>query len=144
MALLEIEDLQTHFRTQDGVNRAVDGISFHVNEGETLAVVGESGCGKSVTAMSILRLVPEPPAKIAGSIRFQGTDLLPPGVDGGRRQHHRHEESDHENARTNRRQIGPVVGQQHHGAEQDTADRRHLVSTVHRGAVGRDHRGHHH
>jgi peptide/nickel transport system ATP-binding protein len=76
MALLEIEQLQTHFRTQDGVNRAVDGISFHVNEGETLAVVGESVCGKSVTAMSILRLVPEPPAKIAGSIRFQGKDLL--------------------------------------------------------------------
>ena len=76
MALLEIENLQTHFRTRDGVNRAVDGISFHVNEGETLAVVGESGCGKSVTAMSILRLVPEPPAKIAGSIRFQGAELL--------------------------------------------------------------------
>ena len=71
MALLEIEQLQTHFRTQDGVNRAVDGISFHVNEGETLAVVGESGCRQSVTAMSILRLVPEPPAKIAGSIRFR-------------------------------------------------------------------------
>jgi peptide/nickel transport system ATP-binding protein len=76
VALLEIENLQTHFRTRDGVNRAVDGISFHVNEGETLAVVGESGCGKSVTAMSILRLVPEPPAKIAGSIRFHGTELL--------------------------------------------------------------------
>src|SRR5262245_56307568 len=76
MALLEIEDLQTHFRTRDGINRAVDGISFHVNEGETLAVVVESGCGKSVTAMSILRLVPEPPAKIAGSIRFQGEELL--------------------------------------------------------------------
>ena len=76
MALLEIKDLQTHFRTRDGVNRAVDGISFHVNEGETLAVVGESGCGKSVTAMSILRLLPEPPAKIAGSIRFQGEELL--------------------------------------------------------------------
>jgi peptide/nickel transport system ATP-binding protein len=76
MALLEVENLQTHFRTPDGVNRAVDGISFHVNERETLAVVGESGCGKSVTAMSILRLVPEPPAKIAGSIRFQGKELL--------------------------------------------------------------------
>jgi peptide/nickel transport system ATP-binding protein len=76
MALLEVENLQTHFRTPDGVNRAVDGISFHVNEGETLAVVGESGCGKSVTAMSILRLVPEPPAKIAGSIRLQGKELL--------------------------------------------------------------------
>jgi peptide/nickel transport system ATP-binding protein len=76
MALLEVENLQTHFRTPDGVNRAVDGISFHVNQGETLAVVGESGCGKSVTAMSILRLVPEPPAKIAGAIRFQGKELL--------------------------------------------------------------------
>ncbi|SDR55925.1 peptide/nickel transport system ATP-binding protein [Rhizobiales bacterium GAS191] len=76
MALLEVENLQTHFRTPDGVNRAVDGVSFHVDDGETLAIVGESGCGKSVTANSILRLVPEPPGKIAGSIRFQGRDLL--------------------------------------------------------------------
>ena len=76
MPLLEVENLQTHFRTPDGVNRAVDGVSFHVGEGETLAVVGESGCGKSVTANSILRLIPEPPGKIAGSIRFRGTDLL--------------------------------------------------------------------
>ncbi|MFI5012582.1 MAG: ABC transporter ATP-binding protein [Hyphomicrobiales bacterium] len=76
MALLEVENLQTHFRTPDGVNRAVDGVSFHVDDGETLAVVGESGCGKSVTANSILRLVPEPPGKIAGSIRFQGRELL--------------------------------------------------------------------
>ncbi|SEE01003.1 peptide/nickel transport system ATP-binding protein [Rhizobiales bacterium GAS188] len=76
MALLEVENLQTHFRTLDGVNRAVDGVSFHVDDGETLAIVGESGCGKSVTANSILRLVPEPPGKIAGSIRFQGRDLL--------------------------------------------------------------------
>ena len=76
MALLEVDRLQTHFRTPDGVNRAVDGVSFHVEAGETLAIVGESGCGKSVTAMSILRLIPEPPGKIAGSIRFNGRDLL--------------------------------------------------------------------
>jgi peptide/nickel transport system ATP-binding protein len=76
MALLEVENLQTHFRTPDGVNRAVDGVSFEVAEGETLAIVGESGCGKSVTASSILRLISEPPGKIAGSIRFAGTDLL--------------------------------------------------------------------
>ncbi|WP_439572196.1 ABC transporter ATP-binding protein [Phreatobacter sp.] len=74
--LLQVENLQTHFRTPDGINRAVDGVSFHVRSGETLAVVGESGCGKSVTAMSLLRLIPEPPGKIAGSIRFQGRDLL--------------------------------------------------------------------
>ena len=76
MALLDIENLQVHFRTRDGINRAVDGVSFHVDEGETLAIVGESGCGKSVTALSILRLIPEPPGKIAGSIRFQGKELL--------------------------------------------------------------------
>jgi peptide/nickel transport system ATP-binding protein len=76
MALLEVDNLQTHFRTPDGVNRAVDGVSFHVQQGETLAIVGESGCGKSVTAMSILRLVPEPPGRIAGAIRLEGRDLL--------------------------------------------------------------------
>ncbi len=76
MALLEVENLQTHFRTPSGINRAVDGVSFSVNAGETLAIVGESGCGKSVTAMSILRLIPEPPGKIAGSIRLNGRDLL--------------------------------------------------------------------
>src|SRR6201995_3838062 len=76
MALLEVDKLQTHFATPDGVVRAVEGVSFHVNAGETLGVVGESGCGKSVTAMSILRLIQEPPGKIAGAIRFQGRDLL--------------------------------------------------------------------
>ncbi len=76
MALLEIDKLQTHFRTPDGINRAVDGVSFSIEAGQTLAVVGESGCGKSVTAMSILRLIPEPPGKMAGAIRFQGRNLL--------------------------------------------------------------------
>jgi peptide/nickel transport system ATP-binding protein len=76
MALLEVDNLQTHFRSPDGINRAVDGVSFHVEARETVAIVGESGCGKSVTAMSILRLIPEPPGKIAGAIRFQGRDLL--------------------------------------------------------------------
>jgi peptide/nickel transport system ATP-binding protein len=76
VALLEVENLQTHFRTPDGINRAVDGVSFHVEAGETLAIVGESGCGKSVTAMSILRLIPEPPGKIAGAIRLNGKNLL--------------------------------------------------------------------
>ena len=76
MALLEVDRLQTHFRTPDGINRAVDGVSFNIEAGQTLAIVGESGCGKSVTAMSILRLIPEPPGKIAGEIRFRGSNLL--------------------------------------------------------------------
>ena len=76
MALLEVDNLQTHFATLDGVVRAVEGLSFHIDAGETVAIVGESGCGKSVTSMSILRLVQEPPGKIAGAIRFQGRNLL--------------------------------------------------------------------
>ncbi|MDA0655250.1 MAG: ABC transporter ATP-binding protein [Proteobacteria bacterium] len=75
--LLEIEDLHTQFFTSAGTVRAVDGITYNVDEGETVAIVGESGCGKSVSAMSILRLIPWPPGKIVqGSIKFQGKDLL--------------------------------------------------------------------
>src|SRR5262249_42914056 len=75
--LLEIADLRTYFFTRDGIVRAVDGVSLGVKRGETLGVVGESGCGKSVTSLSILRLIPEPPGRIvSGSIRFAGTDLL--------------------------------------------------------------------
>jgi peptide/nickel transport system ATP-binding protein len=75
--LLEVEDLRTYFFTRDGVVRAVDGVSLHVAEGETLAIVGESGCGKSVTSLSILRLIQTPPGRIvSGSVRFQGVDLL--------------------------------------------------------------------
>ena len=75
--LLEVEDLHTHFFTEEGVVRAVDGISFDVRERETLAVVGESGSGKSVSSLSILRLIPSPPGRIvSGAIRFRGRDLL--------------------------------------------------------------------
>ena len=75
--LLEIENLQTQFFTSAGVVKAVDGITYDVAPGETVAVVGESGCGKSVSAMSILRLIPNPPGKIVGgNIRFDGKDLL--------------------------------------------------------------------
>jgi len=75
--VLEVEDLRTHFYTPSGVVRAVDGVSCTVGSGETLGVVGESGCGKSVTALSILRLVADPPGRIVGgAIRFAGTNLL--------------------------------------------------------------------
>ncbi len=75
--LLQISGLKTHFFTPDGVAKAVDGVSLILDEGETLCVVGESGCGKTVTALSILRLIPDPPGKIvAGEIRFRGRDLL--------------------------------------------------------------------
>ena len=75
--LLDVADLRTWFFTRDGIVRAVDGVSFHVMPGETLAIVGESGCGKSVTALSILRLVPSPPGRIvSGMIHFAGRNLL--------------------------------------------------------------------
>jgi oligopeptide/dipeptide ABC transporter ATP-binding protein len=79
--LLRVEDLRIRFRTDAGLVKAVDGISFEIPRGATLAVVGESGCGKSVTALSILRLLPEPPAEIAsGRIEFEGEDLLGVGA----------------------------------------------------------------
>jgi oligopeptide/dipeptide ABC transporter ATP-binding protein len=76
MALLEVDDLRTHFFTREGVVRAVDGVSFEVEKGKTLGIVGESGCGKSVTALSIMGLIPKPPAKIvSGSVLYEGRDL---------------------------------------------------------------------
>ncbi len=76
-ALLDVRNLVTYFYTQDGVVRAVDGVSYSVTRGETIALVGESGCGKTVSALSMLRLIPEPPGKIvSGEVIFDGTDLL--------------------------------------------------------------------
>ena len=76
-AILEVEGLRTWFFTRRGIVRAVDDISFTLHEGETLAIVGESGCGKSITALSILGLVPSPPGRIVGgAVRLRGTDLL--------------------------------------------------------------------
>ena len=74
--ILEVENLRTEFHTEAGVVHAVNGISYALKEGETLGIVGESGCGKSVSVLSIMRLLPSPPAKISGSVRFKGTDLL--------------------------------------------------------------------
>ena len=75
--LLELRDLKTYFFTQDGVVKAVDGVYYDLQEGETLGVVGESGCGKSVTALSIMRLIPDPPGKtVGGEVIFDGVDLL--------------------------------------------------------------------
>jgi peptide/nickel transport system ATP-binding protein len=75
--LLEVKGLKTHFFTDEGIVRAVDGVDFYINKGETLGVVGESGCGKSVTALSIMRLIPTPPGRIVeGSITYDGKNLL--------------------------------------------------------------------
>jgi len=77
MSLLEIRGLATHFFTSAGVARAVDGVDLSLDRGQTVAVVGESGCGKTMLALSVLRLVPDPPGRIvAGEVRFAGTDLL--------------------------------------------------------------------
>ena len=77
-ALLDIRGLKTHFVTDEGVVQAVDGVDLTVNRGETVCVVGESGCGKTVTAMSVLKLIAMPPGRIVGGqILWQGRDIVP-------------------------------------------------------------------
>ena len=77
MTLLEVKGLKTRFFTEDGVVHAVNGITYELNEGGTLGIVGESGCGKSVSVLSVMRLIPEPPGKIVGGeVLFEGRDLL--------------------------------------------------------------------
>ncbi len=77
MTLLRVEDLRTVFHTEEGVVQAVDGVSFDVRAGSTLGIVGESGCGKSVSAMSVMRLIPDPPGRIEGGrVLWKGRDLL--------------------------------------------------------------------
>src|SRR3989475_10300119 len=84
--LLEVRNLQTQFVTRSGVVRAVDDVSWDVDEGETVALAGESGCGKSVSALSIMRLAPGPARRTAGGpIRFQGPGLLPVAQESMRR-----------------------------------------------------------
>src|SRR5215204_4883397 len=84
--ILSVEDLKTYFQTEDGVVKAVDGISFELKKGETLGIVGESGSGKSVTNLSVMRLIPEPPGKIVGGeVDFDGIDVLSLPIDEVRR-----------------------------------------------------------
>ena len=83
--LLSVEGLQTHFETGEGVLRAVDGVSFSIERGEVLGLVGESGCGKSVTSLSIMRLVPPPGRVAAGRVLFEGEDLLAKDAEAMRR-----------------------------------------------------------
>jgi peptide/nickel transport system ATP-binding protein len=80
--LLELQNLQTYFFSEEGVAKAVDGVSYALLEGETLGVVGESGCGKSVTALSVMQLVPDPPGKtVGGKILFRGQNLLDKSIE---------------------------------------------------------------
>ena len=75
--ILEIENLSTHFETARGTVKAVDGVDLRLHEGDTLGIAGESGCGKTVLALSVMRLIPRPPGRIvSGNIRFEGQDLL--------------------------------------------------------------------
>src|SRR5213595_2886707 len=83
--LLSVKDLKTYFQTEDGLVKAVDGITFELKKGETLGIVGESGSGKSVTNLSVMRLIPEPPGQIAGGkITFDGIDVLGLSIDDAR------------------------------------------------------------
>ena len=84
--LLQVKDLKTHFFTMDGIVKAVDGITYDVEEGETLGLVGESGCGKSVSALSLMRLIADPPGKIVGGeVLLDGEDILKVNMDDMRR-----------------------------------------------------------
>ncbi len=83
--LLAVQGLETHFETAQGVLRAVDGVSFAIDRGEVLGLVGESGCGKSVTSLSIMRLVPPPGRVAAGRVLFEGEDLLAKDAEAMRR-----------------------------------------------------------
>ncbi|MBC7900592.1 MAG: ABC transporter ATP-binding protein, partial [Saprospiraceae bacterium] len=84
--ILSVNGLKTYFQTEDGVVKAVDGISFELQKGETLGIVGESGSGKSVTNLSVMRLIPEPPGKIvAGDVIFDGIDVRALSIDEVRR-----------------------------------------------------------
>src|SRR5689334_10054872 len=75
--LLDVQELKTYFFLRGGILKAVDGVSFQLKAHETLAIVGESGCGKSMTALSLMRLIPDPPGKIVGgSVKLAGTDLI--------------------------------------------------------------------
>ena len=86
VSLLEVKNLKTAFFTFEGVVKAVDGVSYEVEEGETLGLVGESGCGKSVSALSLMRLIPDPPGKITdGEVLFEGEDILKIDMDDMRR-----------------------------------------------------------
>ena len=79
--MLTVDNLRTYFHTRDGVVRAVDGVSFELEKGQTIGIVGESGCGKSVTCYSLLGLIPMPPGKIEGGSAMLGETDLPPAIE---------------------------------------------------------------